>query len=297
MGTQPETESFEMTNRPVSPLSVVTEEDDPESVDTASTGTPKPEDTQHGAQSDNDGLLAPSPKHEITEEAASVHADSSLICSCWLIAYIQVKADKSYIAAVIVGGKLSSTEAKLIDAAFSILVAPAVVAVANWHMFKLARLSAVNEHSGRNSAVSMKVLVEVASTDWGSFSPLKFWTFVRSRRPRVICLGMIAVLSALSLSLLGNSVAYQQAGVDTSTQVLEYLYDTHSVLPGGSRPIPLDDQSIQQQVSARLQDRLSRLPQGMLESSTTGLVSVSVSDQSRSSLSPAVMQLFHVPVY
>lgn len=193
MGTQPETESFEMTNRPVSPLSVVTEEDDPESVDTASSGTPKPEDTQRGAQSDNDGLLAPSPKDKITEEAASVHADcplkkhvlysliiiafigsASLICSCWLIAYIQVKTDRSYIAAVIVGGNLSSTEAKLIDAAFSILVAPAVVAVANWHIFKLARLSAVNEHSGRNSAVSMKVLVEVASTDWGSFSPLKF---------------------------------------------------------------------------------------------------------------------------
>ncbi|KAF5611366.1 uncharacterized protein FSUBG_2197 [Fusarium subglutinans] len=316
MGAQPENESFEMSNRPVSPLSVVTEEDIPESVDTSSAGTPKPEDTSHDAQSANDGLLAPSREGKIAEEAASLHADcplkrhvlyslitiafigsASLICSCWLIAYIQVKTDRSYIAAVIVGGKLSSTEAKLIDAAFSILVAPAVVAVANWHMFKLARLSAVNEHSGRNSAVSMKVLVEVAGTDWGSFSPLKFWTFVRSKRPRVVCLGMIAVLSALSFSLLGNVVAYQQAGVDTSTQVLEYLHDTHSVLPRGSNPIPLDDQSIRQQVSARLQDRLSRLQQGMLEPSTTGLVSVNVSDQSRSSLSPAVMQLYHAPVY
>ncbi|KAJ9424339.1 hypothetical protein QL093DRAFT_2098299 [Fusarium oxysporum] len=48
-----------MANRPVSLLSVVTEEDNPESVDTTSTGTPKPEDTQDGAQSDNNGLLAP----------------------------------------------------------------------------------------------------------------------------------------------------------------------------------------------------------------------------------------------
>ncbi|KAF4439512.1 hypothetical protein FACUT_4068 [Fusarium acutatum] len=317
MGDQPENESFEMANRPVSPLSVVTEDEyNPESVATSSTGTPKPEDTQHGAQSDNDGLLAPNRQDKITEAAASVHADcplkrhviyslitiafigsASLICSCWLIAHIQVKTDRSYIAAVIVRGKLSSTEAKLINAAFSILVAPAVVAVVNWHMFKLARLSAVNEHSGWSSAVSMKVLVEVASTDWGSFSPLKFWTFVRSRRPRVICPGMIAVLSALSFSLLGNAVAYQQARVDPSTQVLEYLYDTHSVLPGGSRPIPLGDQSIRQQVSARLQDRLSRLQQRMLEPSTKGLVSVNVSDQKRSSLSPAVMQLFHAPSY
>ncbi|KAH7248502.1 uncharacterized protein BKA55DRAFT_594452 [Fusarium redolens] len=285
MGDQPENEAFEMANRPVSPLSVVTEEDNPESVDTTSTGTPKPEDTQDGTQSVSDGLLAPSREDKIAEgDAATVHTGCplkrhvlyslitvafigsvSLVGGCWLIAHIQAKTDKRYIAAVIVGGKLSSTEAKLIDASFSILVAPAVVAVANWHMFKLARLSAVNEHSGRNSAVSMKVLVEVASTDWGSFSPLKFWTFVRSRRPRVICLGIIAVLSALSFSLLGNSVAYQQAGVDTSTQVLEYLHDTHSVLPGGSQPIPLDDQSIQQQVSARLQDRLSRLQQGIFD--------------------------------
>jgi hypothetical protein len=316
MEAQPENESLEMANRPVSPLSVVAEEDDLESVNTSALGTPEPKETQHGTQSDHDGLPAPSREDKITEDLTSVPIDcplnrhvlyslitiafigsTSLICSCWLIAYIQVKTDRSYIAAVIVGGKLSSTEAKLIDAAFSILVAPAVVAVANWHMFKLARLSAVNEHSGRNSAVSMKVLVEVASTDWGSFSPLKFWTFVRSRRPRVICLGMIAVLSAMSFSLLGNAVAYQQAGVDTSTQVLEYLHDTHSVLPGGSRPIPLDDQSIRQQVSARLQDRLSRLQQGMLKPSITGLVSVNVSDQSRSSLSPAVMQLYHAPVY
>ncbi|KAH7205847.1 hypothetical protein DER44DRAFT_663087 [Fusarium oxysporum] len=285
MEAQPENESFEMANRPVSLLSVVTEEDNPESVDTTSTGTPKPEDTQDGAQSDNDGLLAPNREDKIAEEAASVHADfplkrhvlysliiiafigsACLICSCWLIAHIQAKTDNGYIAAVIVGGKLSSTEAKLIDAAFSILMAPAVVAVANWHMLKLSRLSAVNEHSGRNSAVSMKVLVEVTSTDWGSFSPLKFLTFVRSKRPRVICLGMIAVLSALSFSQLANVVAYQQAGVDTSTQVLEYLHDTHSMLPGGSRPIPLDGQSIRQQVSARLQDRLSLLQQGSRQS-------------------------------
>ncbi|KAL9569041.1 hypothetical protein ACKAV7_006908 [Fusarium commune] len=316
MGAQPENGSFEMANRPVSLLSVVTEEDNPESVDTTSTGIPKPKDTQDGAQSDNDGLLAPSREEKIAEEAASVHADcplerhalyslitiafigsACLICSCWLIAHIQAKTDNGYIVAVIVGGKLSSTEAKLIDAAFSILVVPAVVAVANSHMFKFARLSAVNEHSGRNSTVSMKVLVEVASTDWGSFSPLKLWTFVRSRRPRVICLGMIAVFSALSFSLLGNVLAYQHAGVDTSTQVLEYLHDTHSVLPGGSRPIPLDNQSIQQQVSARLKDRLSRLQQRMLESSTEGLVSVNVSDQPRSLLSPGVTQLFHAPVY
>ncbi|KAI6750767.1 hypothetical protein HG530_014217 [Fusarium avenaceum] len=101
----------------------------------------------------------------------------------------------------------------------------------------------------------MKVLVEVASTDWGSLSPLKFWTFAQSKAPRVICLGAIAVLSALSFSLLGNVVAYQQAGVDTPTQSTT------------------------------------------LESSEEGLLGVNVSGWSRSTLSPAVMQLFDAPVY
>ncbi|KAF4457037.1 hypothetical protein F53441_952 [Fusarium austroafricanum] len=236
-------ESLEMADRPVSPLSVVTGEDDPESADTASTRTPKSEDTQNNIQSVNDGLLVPSQKEEGTEKAtASLQTNcplkknvlyslitiivigfASVVASFWLIAYIQSKPNKGYIKAVVVGGALSSTKAKLIDAAFSMLVAPAVIAIANLHMFKLARLSAVNEHCARNSAVSMTVLVEVAGTDWGSLSPLKFWTFIRSRSPRVICLGAIAVLSALSFSLLGNVVAYQQAGVDTSEQVLEYV--------------------------------------------------------------------------
>ncbi|KAF5673906.1 hypothetical protein FHETE_3293 [Fusarium heterosporum] len=293
-------ESLEMTDRAVSPVSTATEErDSPHGIHTASTGTLKHEDVQDNMQSVHDMLLASSTRPETTVQTRqsiqtecplekhvlyslitiSVIGTTSLIFICWLAAYIQATPEKDYIKAVVVGGKLSSTQAKLIDAAFSMLVAPAIIAIANWHMFKLARLSAVNEHRGRNSTVSMKVLVEVASTDWGSLSPLKFWTFARSKAPRVICLGAIAVLSALSFSLLGNVVAYQQAGVDTPTQV------------------EADGSPLHAGASNELQDLLVRLRSTTLEPSNEGLLGVNVSDRSRSTLSPAVLQLFDAPVY
>ncbi|KAL3594351.1 hypothetical protein FPOAC2_08661 [Fusarium poae] len=240
MTSQAVTESLEMTDRPVPSTTTAPEEaDSSESSDASSAGTLKHETTQGNTQTVTHELLPsnsgnknakrsqvpmhiehPFKKHVLYSIVTVIAIGiASLASVCWLIAYIQTRSknEHPYITAEIVGGRFSSTAAKLIDAAFSMLVAPAIVAIANWHMFKLARLSAVNEHRGRSSAVSMKVLVEVANTDWGSFSPLKFWTFARSKRPRVICLGAIAVLSALSFALLSNVVAYQ-AGM-----MLEYM--------------------------------------------------------------------------
>lgn len=226
------TESLEMSPREATSANAMMEEaDSPGSPDSASINTPDDENAQAKTQSlrnehrenEKKGPICtehPFKKHVLHSIiTVALIGITSLATACWLIAYIQTRSknERPYITAEIIGGRFSSTAAKLIDAAFSMLVAPAVIAIANWHMFKLARLSAVNEHRGRNSAVSMKVLVEVANTDWGSFSPLKFWTFARSKRPRVICLGAIAVLSALSFALLSNVVAYQ-AGM-----MLEYL--------------------------------------------------------------------------
>ncbi|KAH7238048.1 hypothetical protein BKA59DRAFT_457406 [Fusarium tricinctum] len=298
MSSLPDSESLKLVDRPVSPISLVSEaRDGPDSPGTDSTGTSKHEDPQDNFQSVNDTLLDPvAPLESTGQRRVSFPTGSpverhvlyslitiiaigtaAMISTCWLIAYIQSRSDKGYIKAVVVGGKLSSTRAKLIDAAFSMLVSPAVIAIANWHMFKLARLSAVNEHRARNSAVSMKVLVEVAGTDWGSLSPLKFWTFTRSKAPRVICLGAIAVLSALSFSLLGN--------------------DTYSMLPQGTDQAALDKPPFQAEASYKLQYLLVRLQSTTLKSSEEGLLGVNVSGWSRSTLSPAVMQLFDASVY
>ncbi|KAH7274739.1 hypothetical protein B0J15DRAFT_383844 [Fusarium solani] len=220
-------------SRSVSPATAVTEQQTPpEPTDASSTATAKHESTEDVIPTDAHNPSVPGDEGKSQEQAESPpelvtplkkHVLYSIIiiaitglfalsAACWLVAFIQTKVDGGYIKAVRIGGNVSSTWAKLIDAAASMLVAPAILAIANWHMFKLARLSAVNEHDKRDSKASLNVLVEVAGTDWGSTSPLKFWAFLQSQKPRIICLGVISILSALSFSLLSNVTAYEETG-------------------------------------------------------------------------------------
>ncbi|KAI1069869.1 hypothetical protein LB507_007873 [Fusarium sp. FIESC RH6] len=274
------TESLEMSPREATSANAIMEEaDSPGSPDSASINTPDDENAQAKTQSlrnehrenEKKGPICtehPFKKHVLHSIiTVALIGITSLATACWLIAYIQTRSknERPYITAEIIGGRFSSTAAKLIDAAFSMLVAPAVIAIANWHMFKLARLSAVNEHRGRNSAVSMKVLVEVANTDWGSFSPLKFWTFARSKRPRVICLGAIA--------------------------------DTYSLLPLDTDAASLYGQVLEPRVSDSLRERLDTLQPSMLGSAVDGLLEVNVSARSRTRLPSDVKKLFDAPVY
>ncbi|EEU40563.1 uncharacterized protein NECHADRAFT_66006 [Fusarium vanettenii 77-13-4] len=226
-------------SRSVSPATAVTEQQTPpDPTDASSTATAQHESTEdviltdaHNPSVRIDGdepqeqaespseLATPLKKHVLYSIIIIAIAGLfALSAACWLVAFIQTKADGGYIKAIRIGGNVSSTWAKLIDAAVSMLVAPAILAIANWHMFKLARLSAVNEHDKRDSKASLNVLVEVAGTDWGSTSPLKFWTFLQSQKPCIICLGVISILSSLSFSLLSNVTAYEEAG---SLQLLQ----------------------------------------------------------------------------
>ncbi|KAJ4255666.1 hypothetical protein NW757_004285 [Fusarium falciforme] len=229
MAFQQESQPPMAISRSVSPATAVTEQQTPpEPTGTSSTATAKqdstedpiPTDARNPSVTGDEGksqeqaefppeLVTPLKKHVLYSIIIiAITGLFALSAACWLVAFIQTKVDGGYIKAVRIGGNVSSTWAKLIDAAASMLVAPAILAIANWHMFKLARLSAVNEHDKRDSKASLNVLVEVASTDWGSTSPLKFWTFLQSQKPRIICLGVISILSALSFSLLSNVTAF-----------------------------------------------------------------------------------------
>ncbi|KAM0281366.1 hypothetical protein ACHAPQ_004140 [Fusarium lateritium] len=69
------------------------------------------------------------------------------------------------------------------------------------------------------------------------------------------------------------------------------------MLPQGADQVALDKSSFQAEASDELQDLLVRLQSTTLQSSEEGLLGVNVSDRSRLTLSPAVMQLFDAPVY
>ncbi|KAF5010376.1 hypothetical protein FDECE_3492 [Fusarium decemcellulare] len=299
MVSQQKIESIEMTSRSVSPASIVYQEalPSPESADSASTQTTKQEPTQEQAPAVTDILLIQNDgeenRHQIEPPRAQVcplerhvlysiitialFALVSLSAACWLVAHIQNNTGGEYIRAQPIKGPFNSTTAKLIDAASSMLVAPAIIAIANWHIFKLARLSAVNEHPGRSSTASLTVLVEIAGTDWGSTSPVKFWTFLRSQKPRIICLGVITILSALSISFLSNVVAYESEGENVArTKELEY---------------------IRLEVLNYFENQLQRLQTAKLSSGSDGVLHANVSSRAQSALSTTTRRLSNVPTF
>ncbi|KAF4970466.1 hypothetical protein FZEAL_10030 [Fusarium zealandicum] len=240
MASRQNCESVEMTTPLASPLRTTSEEEQPlpKPVDASSKDTMQaspeqsPPDTENTSASDHRDQesrqtgptcheCCPLEKHVLYSiVTVVVFGCAALAAACWLVAYIQ-NSNGSYIQPEIITGTFSITSAKLIDAASSMLIAPAIIAVANWHMFKLARLCAVNEHPKRNSAASLNVLVESAITDWGSTSPFKFWALLRSQKPRIMCLGAIALLSALNFTFLGNVIAYESGAYIMKNQDLD----------------------------------------------------------------------------
>ncbi|KAH6980871.1 hypothetical protein BKA56DRAFT_586094 [Ilyonectria sp. MPI-CAGE-AT-0026] len=234
------------TSRPSSPSTLTEHEDD--QISTSAQDAPLEHGQHEFAATATDNLLRkktgemridpleilPSPRVSTGERIlpsiilVTFIAISALSIAFWLVDHVRRRLGGDFIAAKVIGGRFSSTWAKLVDAAASIILAPALLAFANWHIFRLTRLCAVDERPLNNRAVSLKALAEVAQTNWGSYSPFKHCAFIKSRDPQLICLALITVLSALSFSLLSNVVAYEAKdfAILDATEELEFLDQT-----------------------------------------------------------------------
>jgi hypothetical protein len=140
--------------------------------------------------------------------------------------------------------------------------------------------------------------MELASTDWGSYSPLKHWTFVRTRDPRLICLATVALPSALSFSFLTNATAYEAIGFNIAnvTQKVETLYGLKDDAP--SKVISGIIYSAQDiELSAQLTRSLHNIPPEIGTTNTSHQAVLNVSSQSLSRISKSAKRLFNVPVY
>jgi hypothetical protein len=164
-------------------------------------------------------------------------AITTFTVSIWVITYTKSHDKGNYTGAVIIGGAFSVTAAKLIDVVVSILVAPAILALANYYIFKLVRATAINERSHGKRSVSVEALIEVSVTNWGSYHPGKHWTLSRTGDLRLSLVACVAILSAISFSFMSNVVAYEAVDYAIIYQNLnlEHLYvDSHSILDPSS---------------------------------------------------------------
>ena len=151
----------------------------------------------------------------------------SLALCIWIIVRL-VRDQASWTAGSLIGdgGSFTQPQAKILDLVSSAILAPMIVALFNYYCFRSARSCVVNVKSGRRHSVPLQALVEVSTTDWGSYSPFKLFIFARTRQLRILLLATIALGSAISFSALTNLVAYEastQKGWN-STVALQYLY-------------------------------------------------------------------------
>ena len=159
----------------------------------------------------------------------------------WIIARV-VHNGSSWTAGALIGsgGSFSQPQAKLVDLVCSSVIAPLIMALFNYYCFKIARTWAVNEYTGRRHNISLQALVEVSTTDHGSYAPIKLYTLLQTHRLRIILLAAITLLSAISYSALANVVAYEaytHNGANTTTS-LQYLYPSPTHLDNSSQ-LPL----------------------------------------------------------
>ena len=150
---------------------------------------------------------------------------SSLGLAAWIMYYTQTRVD-SWTRSTAIGGNFTQTQAKIIDFLTSAIGAPLVLALFNYASFQIARACVVDTQTA-TSIFTLKVLVEVGTTTFGSYNPFKLVTLLATWKVRVVLLAFAAALSAVSFSTLTNVIAYEafQATANDQQPVrLEYLY-------------------------------------------------------------------------
>lgn len=293
-------------DRPVSPLSVDEPASPPPTVaNEAKTQATITDSLLPKDVVDGEGEQAEMPAYHRTSKTVLVDiavvaiiASAAMCVSFGLIFHIKFNTRDGFTQSEPIGGRFSSIWAKLIDVGCSILIAPGLLALANWYIFKLVRLCAISQGTVGDRPVNLKALSELAGTDWGSYSPLKHWTFVRTRDPRLICLATVALLSAMSFSFLTNVTAYEAIGFSFAnmTQKVETLYGPKDDAP--SKVISdIIDSAQDIELSAQLVRSLYNIPPEIGTTNTSHQAVLNVSSQSLSRLSKSAKRLFDVPAY
>jgi len=108
-----------------------------------------------------------------------------------------------------IGGAFTQLQAKAIDFAVGALLAPIIIASADFLWFYVSRVTCFNEKSNGPNAVSLQALIEVATTSCGSYNVLKHFTLIKTSQLRLILLSLLVLSSALSSTLLSNVIAYE----------------------------------------------------------------------------------------
>jgi hypothetical protein len=117
---------------------------------------------------------------------------------------------KPFFTAAPLGGRFTQLQAKAIDFVFGAVLVPLFMAVATFCWFHVSRTIAFDERDeAKQQPVSLQALVDLATTETGSYNLFKLRTLATVRRPRFSLFGVLVLLAAISSTLLSNVIAYE----------------------------------------------------------------------------------------
>lgn len=207
-------------------------------------------------------------------------------------------------------GVFSQPQAKIIDFLACAIAAPMIVAVFNYVSFQITG-ACVLDTEAATITLTVKALLEVGTTTFGSYDPFKLATLLATSKLRVMLLAVVAILLAVSFSTLTNVIAYEafQASVsDQSSIRLDYLHSP----PGQSTTQKSENKGIptNQMPAISSKDLLSEFTSQYFEvmtalSFTTAerflddgkSIGVNATNASLSAVPSSVDILFDVPAY
>jgi hypothetical protein len=132
-----------------------------------------------------------------------------LFLAGWVIQRTIVQHKPFFVAAPL-GGRFTQLQAKSIDFVSGAVLVPLFMAVATFCWFHVSRTIAFDERDeAKQQPVSLQALVDLATTDTGSYNLFKLRTLATVRRPRFSLFGVLVLLAAISSTLLSNVIAYE----------------------------------------------------------------------------------------
>lgn len=236
----------------------------------------------------------------------AVYTLAALAICFWIVGSL-AHAQASYTSSSVIShrGSFTQPQAKILDFVASAIIAPLILGLFNYSCFKIARASTVNEKSGLLDNLSLRALIAVSTTDWGSYSPFKLFELVRIKQAGTIVLAILTLASAISFSALSNVVAYeaftQEAGMNFDA-TLQYLYRKPGMTGDDDRmsPMPLLSTTEQQAKFSsqwfQVLTALSYSPAGPFLDHGA-YIGINVTDASLARLPSGTTKLLAVPAY
>ena len=128
------------------------------------------------------GWWAETPRTAFSTTIAAMFTLIAFALCVWIILRILSK-HSSWTAGSMIGsgGSFTQLQAKLLDLLSSSIITPLIMAIFNYCCFKTARTWAINEQTGRKHTISLQALVEVSTTDRGSYGPMKLFALLQTR--------------------------------------------------------------------------------------------------------------------